>query len=99
MWKLKGLRKGAERGRCPLREEEMTASHILLKCKELKRWRVTILQQEMSTNKRKKTAYRKLIRNNTTLELDSLNKCLYKMKCKKENKIEKLVHIGEEEVL
>jgi hypothetical protein len=29
------------------------------------------------------------------LELDHLNKCLYKIKCKKENKIEKFVHIGE----
>jgi hypothetical protein len=34
-----------------------------------------------------------------TLELDSLNTFLYKIKCKRENKIEKLVHIGEEKIL
>jgi hypothetical protein len=53
MWKMRGLRKGAERGRCPLREEGKDESHILLKCKEMKGWTVTILQQEMSKNKKK----------------------------------------------
>jgi hypothetical protein len=53
MWKMKGLRKGVESGRCPLCEEEKNESHILLKCKEMKGWTVTILQQEMSKNKKK----------------------------------------------
>lgn len=52
MWKMRGLRKGAERGRCPLCEEEKNESHILLKCKEMKGRTVTILQQEMSRNKK-----------------------------------------------
>jgi hypothetical protein len=81
MWKMRGLRKRAERGRCPLCEEDKNESHILLKCKEMKGWRVTILQQEMSRNK--KNAYRKLISNITTLELDNLNKLLYKIKRKR----------------
>jgi len=49
---MRGLRKGAERGRCPLCEEEKNESHILLKCKEMKGRTVTILQQEMSRNKK-----------------------------------------------
>jgi len=52
----------------------------------------------MSKNK-KKNAYRKLISNITTLELDNLNKLLYKIKIKRENKVEKLVYIGEEKIL
>jgi hypothetical protein len=52
MWKMRGLRKGAERGRCPLCEEEKNESHILLKFEEMKGWTVTILQQEMSKNKK-----------------------------------------------
>jgi hypothetical protein len=37
-WKLKAIRRGLEKGRCPLcwGEEE---KHILLKCKESKKWR------------------------------------------------------------
>jgi hypothetical protein len=55
MWKMRGLRKGAERGRCPLCEEENNESYILLKCKKMKGWTVTILQQEMSRNKKMRT--------------------------------------------
>jgi hypothetical protein len=33
IWKLRVLRKGTERGRCPLYGEEENESHIFLKCK------------------------------------------------------------------
>jgi len=55
MWKMRGLRKGEERGRCPLREEEKNESHILLKYKEMKGWTVTIFQKEMSRNNKMRT--------------------------------------------
>jgi hypothetical protein len=40
IWKLRGITRGFERGRCPLcwgGEED--AKHILLKCSETKKWR------------------------------------------------------------
>lgn len=52
---MRGLRKGEERGRCPLREEEKNESHILLKYKEMKGWTVTIFQKEMSRNNEMRT--------------------------------------------
>jgi hypothetical protein len=39
IWKLRGLRRGVEVGRCHVYEEEENESHILLKCKETKTWR------------------------------------------------------------
>ena len=52
---MRGLRKGEERGRYPLceEEEEKNESHILLKCKAMKGWTITIFQKEMSRNKKK----------------------------------------------
>jgi hypothetical protein len=41
--------------------------------------------------------YRKLISNTKTLELENLDTFLYKMKCKWDHKVEKLVQNGEEE--
>jgi hypothetical protein len=39
IWKLKGIRRGLEKGRCPLYWGEEDVKHILLKCKESKKWR------------------------------------------------------------
>jgi hypothetical protein len=39
IWKLRGIRKGFERGRCPLCLGEEDAKHITLECCETKKWR------------------------------------------------------------
>jgi hypothetical protein len=39
IWKLRGIRKGLEIGRCPLFNGEEDAIHILLKCPETRRLR------------------------------------------------------------
>jgi hypothetical protein len=39
IWKLRGMRKGSEKGRCPLCSEEEDSIHILLKCSETRKWR------------------------------------------------------------
>jgi hypothetical protein len=44
-------------------------------------------------------AYAEVIRNTKTFELENLGKFLYKVTCKWGNKIEKLVYIGEKEIL
>jgi hypothetical protein len=37
--KLRGMRKGFEKGICPLCSEEEDPLHILLKCSETRKWR------------------------------------------------------------
>jgi hypothetical protein len=32
IWKLRGMRKGSEKGRCPLCSKDEDAIHMLLKC-------------------------------------------------------------------
>jgi hypothetical protein len=39
IWKLKGIRRGLEKGRCLLCSGEEDVKHILLKYKESKKWR------------------------------------------------------------
>jgi hypothetical protein len=39
IWKLRGMRKGFEKGRCPLCSEEKDAIHILLKFSDTRKWR------------------------------------------------------------
>jgi hypothetical protein len=42
IWQLKGVRRNADKGRCPLCLEKEDVKHILLKCKETKYWREKI---------------------------------------------------------
>jgi hypothetical protein len=39
IWKLRRMRKGFGKGRCPLCSEDEDAIHILLKCSEMRKWR------------------------------------------------------------
>jgi hypothetical protein len=43
IWQLKGVRRNADKGRCPLCLEEEDVKHILLECKETKHWREIII--------------------------------------------------------
>jgi hypothetical protein len=43
VWKLGGMRKGFEKGRCPLCSADEDAVHILLKCSETRKWREQFL--------------------------------------------------------
>jgi hypothetical protein len=45
-WTLRGIRRGVEKGRCPLCNEEENESHILLKRKETHRWREQFLNDK-----------------------------------------------------
>jgi hypothetical protein len=38
IWKLRGIRRGFERGRCPLCLAEEVDKHVLLKFPETKKW-------------------------------------------------------------
>jgi hypothetical protein len=52
------MKKGFERGRCPLFREEDDALHILLECLETRKWRELVLSRKwLIANK--KVAYKK----------------------------------------
>jgi hypothetical protein len=46
IWKLRGMRKGFDKGRCPLCSEEEDPKHILLKCSETRKWREQFLSRK-----------------------------------------------------
>jgi hypothetical protein len=46
IWMLRGMRKGFEKGRCPLCSEDEDAVHILLKFSETRKWREQFLSRK-----------------------------------------------------
>jgi hypothetical protein len=40
IWQLKGVRRNADKGRCPLCFQKEDAKYVLLECKETEHWRV-----------------------------------------------------------
>jgi hypothetical protein len=94
IWKLRGIRKGLEIGRCPLRNGEEESMHILLKCPEARRLREHLLSRKWQTVN-KELAYNKIINCTNTVELRNLGKYLYKIKYAWENRIKEL-HLGGE---
>jgi hypothetical protein len=49
IWKLRGMRKGSEKGKCPLCSEEEDAIHTLLKCLGTRKWREQLLSTKWLT--------------------------------------------------
>jgi hypothetical protein len=86
-WKLRGIRRGTERGRYPLCLGEQDAKHILLKCLEMKQWRgEPVCSKWLNIND---IAYRKTIiyTNVTKLHVKTIGKYVFKTKCKCKTKI------------
>jgi hypothetical protein len=86
IWKLRGIGRGFERGRCPLCLGEEDAKHIFLKCSETKK-----CKEECVSSKRlhinEVIAYRKIIICTNVIKIKSLGKYLFNTKCKWENKV------------
>jgi hypothetical protein len=89
IWKLRGMRKNLELGRCPLCNGEEDAVHILLKCPETIRFRRHLLSRKWQIIN-EEPAYKKIINCTNTVELRNLGRYSYKIKCKWENKIKEL---------
>jgi hypothetical protein len=83
------MRKGFETGRCPLCSEEEDAVHILLKCSETRKWREQFLSIKW-LRLNEWIVYKKIINCTDIIELRNIGSCLYKIKCKWENKIRNL---------
>jgi hypothetical protein len=94
IWKLRGVRKGLEIGRCPLRNGEEGAIYILLKCPETRRMREHLLSRKWQIIN-EELAYKKINICTNTVELRNLGRYLYKIKCKWENRIQQLQLQGE----
>jgi hypothetical protein len=84
--KLRGMRKGFEKGRCPICSEDEDAVHILLKCSETRKWREHFLSRKwLMLNEW--IVYNKIINCTNIIELRNIGSYVYKIKCKWENKI------------
>jgi hypothetical protein len=94
IWKLRGVRKGLETGRCPLCNGEGDAIHILLKCLEISRLREHLLSRKWQIIN-EELAYKKIINCTNNVELRNLGRYLYKIKCKLENRIKEFQLDGE----
>jgi hypothetical protein len=89
IWKLRGMRKGFEKGRCPLCSEEEDRIHILLKCSETRKWREQFLSRKW-LRLNELIAFKKIINCNNSIELRNIGSYLYKIKCKWDNRIRNL---------
>jgi hypothetical protein len=86
IWKLRGIRRGFEKGRCPLCWEEKNAKHILLKCKESKKWREEWVNSNWP-NINEDLVYKKIIGCIKVNTIKLLGKYLFKVKCKWEDRV------------
>jgi hypothetical protein len=94
IWKLRGMRKGLEIGRCPLCNGEENEIHTLLKCPETRRLREHLLSRKWQIIN-EELAYKKNINCTNTVELRNLGTYFYKLKCKWENRFKELQLDGE----
>jgi hypothetical protein len=75
MWQLKGVRRIADKGRCPLCFEKEDAKHILLECKETKYWREKLIHDKC-LNMNKEVAYGKIMKITNRVHVQNLGKYL-----------------------
>jgi hypothetical protein len=61
IWQLKGVRRNADKGRCPLCLEEEDVKHILLEFKGTKYWREKLIHDKW-LNMNKEVACRKILK-------------------------------------
>jgi hypothetical protein len=83
------MRKGFEKGRCPLCSEEEDPIHILLKCSETRKWREQFLSRKW-LRLNEWIVLKKIINCNNSIALRNIGSYLYKIKCKRENRIRNL---------
>jgi hypothetical protein len=81
IWKLRGMRKGSEKARCPLCSEDEDATHILLKCSETRKWREQFLRRKWLVLN-EWIAYTKIINCTNITDLRNIGSYIYKIKCK-----------------
>jgi hypothetical protein len=90
IWKLRGFRRGFEKGRCPLCFVLLDSKSILLNCTETRKWRKELLCKKwMGLDQ--DLAFDKIIGYKNAVELKNVGKHLFRVKAKWENRIKKEV--------
>ena len=85
-WQLEGVRRNADKGRCPLCLEREDVKHILLECKETTHWRVKLIHDKW-LNMNKVVACRKIMKITNRTHIQNVGKYLDIVKNKWFNKI------------
>jgi hypothetical protein len=75
IWQVKGVRRNADKGRCPLCFEKDDVEHILLECKETKYWREKLTHDKW-LNMNKEVTYRKIIKTTNRTHIQNVGKYL-----------------------
>jgi hypothetical protein len=86
IWQLKGIRRNADKGRCPLCLQKADVKHILLVCKETKHWREKLIHDKW-LNMNKEVTYRKITKITNRTHIQDVGKYLDIVKNKWFNKI------------
>jgi hypothetical protein len=87
IWKLRGSRKGVEKGTCSLCLGKEDTKHILLECPETKNWRMKMLcKRWLDINE--EVAYRKML-SCTKKNGKNMEKFVFRIHCKWERKVKK----------
>jgi hypothetical protein len=87
--KLRGSRKGVEKGTCPLCLGKEDTKHILLECLETNDWRMEMLcERWLDINE--EMVYKKVLSCTKNMMVKNIGKFLFRVKCKREGKVKKL---------
>ena len=75
IWQLKGVRRDADKGRCPLCFGKEDVKHILLECKETKYWREKLIRDKW-IKMNKEVACRKIMKITNRTHIQNVGKYL-----------------------
>jgi hypothetical protein len=81
IWKLRGSRKGVEKGACPLCLGKEDNKHILLECLDTKNWRTEMLCKRW-TDISKEVVCRKMLSCTNKMTIKKYGKFLFRVQCK-----------------
>jgi hypothetical protein len=83
---MTGIRRVFEKGRFPLHREEEDVTHILLKYSETTKWKETFLSSKC-LNINEVVAYKRILNCTNVADIRNIEKYLYKIRCKWQNKV------------
>jgi hypothetical protein len=88
IWKLRGSRKGVEKGTCPLCLGKKDTTHILLECPGTKIWGTEMLcKRRLDINE--EVVYRKMLSCTNKMTVKNMVKFLFRVQCKWERMVKK----------
>jgi hypothetical protein len=88
IWKLRGSRKGVEKGTCPLCLGKEDTKHILLECPKTKNWRTEMLSKRwLDVNE--EVACRKVLSCTNKMMVKNMVTFFFRVQCKWERKVKK----------